>query len=140
MKLTRRKSLMIGSGALLAQGLTGASAASALFDAEIDAITGGAEVPASGVTLILPEVAEDGFTVPVEIDAPGAVAITLLAEDNPAPRVAQFRFGPLSATRQVRTRIRLARSQRVVALAEMADGSLQKAEVHVDVTVGGCGA
>lgn len=140
MKLTRRKTLMISSGALLANGFASPSGAGALFDTAVEAITGGAEVRSSGVTLILPDVAEDGFAVPVEITAPGAVAIFLLAEDNPAPRVAKFQFGPLSAVRYVKTRIRLARSQVVIALAEMEDGTFHKAEVYVDVTVGGCGA
>ncbi|WP_300035553.1 thiosulfate oxidation carrier protein SoxY [uncultured Roseobacter sp.] len=141
MKLTRRHTLVIGTGALVATGLVGAPAQASLFEEAYAALTGNAPVIEGGVTLTLPAVAEDGYTVPLGVSAPGeAVAITVLAEHNPAPRVARFRFGPLSGARDVSTRIRLARTQTVVALAEMPDGSFRIARTHVDVTLGGCGA
>ena len=60
------------------------------------------------MTISAPEIAENGNTVPIEVDAPGAVEITLFADGNPVPNVATFKFGPLSASRSASTRIRLA--------------------------------
>ena len=57
----------------------------------------------------------------------------------PVPNVATFTFGPLSASRSASTRIRLARTQNIVAIAQMEDGSFQKASANVKVTIGGCG-
>ena len=69
----------------------------------------------------------------------GAVAILLLASGNPEPAVAPFTFGPAAATRRAATRIRLAQTQDVIALAKMGDGSIVKAQATVKVTIGGCG-
>ncbi len=108
-------------------------------DEAIAAFTGGAEVGEGGVELTAPEIAENGNTVPVEVSAPGASAILLLAVGNPTPGVAQFNFGPLAASQAAATRIRLAGTQDVVAIAKMADGSFAKASSTVKVTIGGCG-
>jgi Predicted secreted protein len=58
----------------------------------ISGITGGAEASDAGINLTAPEIAENGNTVPISIDAPGAVAITVLAAGNPTPGVAKFKF------------------------------------------------
>jgi sulfur-oxidizing protein SoxY len=63
----------------------------------------------------------------------------LLAAGNPVPAVATFNFGPLSAARSGSTRIRLAKSQDVIAVAKMEDGTFQTAQATVKVTIGGCG-
>jgi len=65
--------------------------------------------------------------------------VALFADGNPVPNVATFKFGPLAATRTASTRIRLAGTQNVVALAQMEDGSFQKASANIKVTIGGCG-
>ncbi|AAV94298.1 thiosulfate oxidation carrier protein SoxY [Ruegeria pomeroyi] len=101
--------------------------------------TGGAEMGEGGLTLTAPEIAENGNTVPIEVSAPGAAAIMVLAMGNPTPGVAQFNFGPLAAAQAASTRIRLAGTQDVVAIAKMADGSFVKASSTVKVTIGGCG-
>ena len=139
MELTRRKVLAIGSGALAFASLTGLPAFASLTDEAIAALTGGADVGEGGVTLTAPEIAENGNTVPIGVDAPGAVEITLFADGNPVPNVATFKFGPLSATRSASTRIRLAKTQNVVAVAKMEDGSYKMAKAEVKVTIGGCG-
>lgn len=92
-----------------------------------------------GVDLVAPEIAENGNAVPIEVSAEGASSITLLADGNPEPITAKFNFGPLSPTRGASTRVRLAKTQNVVALAEMDDGSWQVARASVKVTIGGCG-
>jgi sulfur-oxidizing protein SoxY len=63
----------------------------------------------------------------------------LLAAGNPVPAVATFNFGPLSGARSGSTRIRLAKSQDVIAIAKMNDGSYEMASAMVKVTIGGCG-
>ncbi len=106
---------------------------------EIQAFTGGAEMAETGLTLTAPEIAENGNTVPIEVDAPGASEIMVLALGNPLPPVATFKFGPLAASRSASTRIRLAETQEIVAVAKMEDGTFAKASRLVKVTIGGCG-
>ena len=89
--------------------------------------------------LTAPEIAENGNTVPIAVSAPGAVSVMLLAAGNPEPGVATFNFGPLAAAQSASTRIRLAGTQDVVAIAKMADGSFARASATVKVTIGGCG-
>jgi sulfur-oxidizing protein SoxY len=106
---------------------------------QITAFTGGAEVGEGGITLTAPEIAENGNTVPIEVVAPGAAEIMVLALGNPTPGVATFKFGPMAAAQSASTRIRLAETQDVVAYAKLADGSFVKASSTVKVTIGGCG-
>jgi sulfur-oxidizing protein SoxY len=123
--------------------MAAATLANPLFAATVDeltsAFTGGAAPAADGITLTAPEIAENGNTVPIEVDAPGAVAIMLLAAGNPTPAVATFAFGPAAGSQRAATRIRLATTQDVIALAKMADGSIKQAAATVKVTIGGCG-
>ncbi|MGC9418454.1 MAG: thiosulfate oxidation carrier protein SoxY, partial [Rhodovulum sp.] len=86
-----------------------------------------------------PEIAENGNTVPIEVDAPGAAEIMVLASGNPTPGVATFKFGPLAGAQRASTRIRLAGTQDVIAIAKMGDGSFVQASNTVKVTIGGCG-
>ncbi|WP_417243210.1 thiosulfate oxidation carrier protein SoxY [Celeribacter sp.] len=137
MKLTRRDALALGLGATAASLLPFRAFAAA--DEAIAAFTGGSEVGEGGLTLTAPEIAENGNTVPVSVDAPGAVSILILATGNPTPGVATFNFGPLAGSQAASTRIRLAGTQDVVAIAKMADGSFVKAASTVKVTIGGCG-
>ena len=139
MEFTRRHVLAIGSGTLASASLIGAPSLADPVEDAIRAITGGSEPGRDRITITAPEIAENGHNVPVDLSAPGAVAITLLADGNPEPGVAHFRFGPLSGAQSASTRVRLAQTQNVIAIAEMADGSYQMAQTHVKVTIGGCG-
>ena len=139
MDLTRRNLLAIGSGAVLATGFGALPAFASLAEEEMAKFTGGAEMGEGAITLTAPEIAENGNTVPIEVAAPGAVAVALFADGNPTPKVATFKFGPLNATRSASTRIRLAGTQNVVAIAQMEDGTFQKASANIKVTIGGCG-
>lgn len=139
MKLTRRNMLITSSASAVAVAIGAFPAFASITDEEIAKITGGAALSEGAVTLDAPEIAENGNTVPIGVDAPGAVAVTLFADGNPLPNVATFRFGPLSASRSASTRIRLAKTQNVIAIAEMEDGTFQKASANVKVTIGGCG-
>ena len=139
MELTRRNMMVLGSGAFLATGLGGLPAFATATDDAIAEFTGGAEVGEGGVTLNAPEIAENGNTVPIDVAAPGAVAIALFADGNPLPGVVTFKFGPLNPTRAASTRIRLAGTQNVIAVAQMEDGSFTTTQAAVKVTIGGCG-
>ncbi|APG46664.1 thiosulfate oxidation carrier protein SoxY [Phaeobacter porticola] len=137
MEFSRRDTLGLGLGAAVLTMLPLRVAAAA--EDRIAEFTGGAEMADTGLTLTAPEIAENGNTVPIEVDAPGAIAIMVLATGNPTPGVATFGFGPLAASQSASTRIRLAGTQDVVAIAKMADGSFAKASATVKVTIGGCG-
>ena len=137
MEFTRRETLAIGAGAALITVLP--FRANAAVDDLINEFTGGAAVADGGVDLTAPEIAENGNTVPIAVSADGATAIMVLAAGNPTPPVATFKFGPLAASQSASTRIRLAGTQDVVAVAQMADGSFARASKTVKVTIGGCG-
>ena len=137
MEFTRRQTLVMVLGATTAAMLPLRSMAAT--DDAIAAFTRGADVGEGGIVLTAPEIAENGNTVPIEVSAPGAVSIIILAAGNPNPGVATFNFGPLAASQSASTRIRLAGTQDVVAVAKMADGSFVKATQSVKVTIGGCG-
>ncbi|MGG7644576.1 thiosulfate oxidation carrier protein SoxY [Rhodovulum sp. YNF3179] len=137
MEFTRRGALAVGAGAVAASVLP--SFAFASVDDAVAAFTGGAELGEGGLTLTTPEIAENGNTVPVSVDAPGAEAVMLLAAGNPSPDVCTFNFGPMAGAQSASTRIRLAGTQDVVAIAKMSDGSFVRASNEVKVTIGGCG-
>ena len=93
-----------------------------------------------------PPLAENGNTVPVSVavDAPQleekyVKAIHLFAAGNPRPEVASFHFSLRNGKAAASTRIRLAKTQQVIALAEMSDGQLMRTQNEVKVTIGGCG-
>lgn len=121
-----------------------AEEAAALRAALLDFSAGA--VPREGrVQLELPEIVENGNAVPVTVtvDSPMSaadrvVAIGLFCTRNPAPEVAKFRLGADCPRAQVATRMRLATSQTVVAVARMADGSAWSANVDVLVTLAAC--
>ena len=137
MEFTRRETLALGAGAALMTVLP--LRANAAADDAIADFTGGADMADTGVELTAPEIAENGNTVPIEVSAPGAVAIAVYASGNPTPGVATFNFGPLAASQAASTRMRLAGTQDVIAVAKMADGSFARAAKTVKVTIGGCG-
>ncbi|MHC9234587.1 thiosulfate oxidation carrier protein SoxY [Pseudooceanicola sp. 502str34] len=137
MQMTRRDTLALGLGAAALTILP--FRVNAAAEDKIAEFTGGAETSGTGLTLTAPEIAENGNTVPISVSAPGATAIMVLATGNPTPGVATFTFGPLAGSQDASTRIRLAGTQDVVAIAKMADGSFAKASSTVKVTIGGCG-
>lgn len=139
MKLTRRSLLALGSGTSVFAMVAGLPAFASLTDDAVAAFTGGEATTEGGITLTAPEIAENGNTVPISVDAPGAAEITIFADGNPVPNVVTFKFGPMSASRSAATRIRLAKTQNVVAVAKMEDGSFQMTKANVKVTIGGCG-
>lgn len=139
MKLSRRHALAMGGATVFVSlvPIKGYTATEEMM-AATKAFAGGATVAEGGIDLTTPEIAENGNTVPVSFSAPGAKRVTLLADGNPLPGVATFSFSELAEATGT-TRIRLAKSQNVVAIAEMADGSFTQVAKAVKVTIGGCG-
>jgi sulfur-oxidizing protein SoxY len=145
--LNRREALAAAVGGLVAAGGLAAPAA-AKNDAEdlIKAFTGG-KAPAEGkVRLELPEIAENGNTVPIAISVESPMTaqshvtdVLVVADGNPRAGVATFHFSPASGVAEASTRIRLASTQNITAVAKMNDGSFFASTKQVKVTIGGCG-
>jgi len=138
MQFTRRDTLVMGAGAAVATFMPLQVFADATEDASAEFAMGEA-ITDGGVELTAPEIAENGNTVPISVNAPGAVAVLILATGNPAPKVIGFNFGPRAGGQTASTRCRLAGTQDIVALAKMADGSVKRTSATVKVTIGGCG-
>lgn len=147
--LTRRQTLFAGAAALSAATF-GYSAGPAFAANDIDELTkkftGGKTPTAGKVKLDLPEIAENGNTVPmtVSVESPmteqsHVTEVLVLADGNPRAGVVTFRFSPASGIAEANTRIRLASTQNIVAIAKMNDGSFYTASKQVKVTIGGCG-
>lgn len=101
--------------------------------------------PEPAITLELPRLAETGNSVPLSVQVASPMTetnhvkrIDVVAPRNPEPGVASFHFSPASGTAEVRSRIRLARSQRVTVTAEFNDGRRVEASASVVVTLGAC--
>lgn len=139
MTLSRREFVVGASCGLAVSAVSAVPAQASLVNETISKFTGGAEVVPGDIILDTPEIAENGNTVPIDVSAPGAASIMLLAAGNPVPAVATFNFGPLSGSRSGNTRIRLIKTQEVMAIAKMDDGSFRSAQATVKVTIGGCG-
>jgi sulfur-oxidizing protein SoxY len=122
-----------------------ARATPASLQAAIDAYTGGVAPRDGRVTLTIAELVENGNAVPVSVSVNSAMSggdavrsIALFTEQNPQPEVAVFHLSPRAGRARVDTRLRLATSQRVLALALLADGSCWRAETQVIVTLAAC--
>ncbi len=150
-----RRTLLLGaeSAALvlaLVGGLPPARAADAIeesaeFKAALEALLGKASPLSGGLSLELPDSIDNGEHVPVAlaVDSPMTAgsyvkAIHLLSTANPRASVATFRFTPLSGKARVTSRMRLAKSQDVIAIAAMSDGTFLIGTRAVAVKIGGC--
>jgi sulfur-oxidizing protein SoxY len=145
--ISRRQALsMLGAvGAATVMGLP-AYADGAAVAAKIKGLTGGKSVGEGSIELDLPEIAENGNAVKVafSVDSPMTAdnyvkAVHVMADGNPTPEVASFNFTPAMGACSASTRMRLAKTQNIVVLAEMNDGSFKQAQATVKVTIGGCG-
>ena len=150
MKLTRRDALALTAGAAafvaVGPGLPVAFAAEGTFDEEVAKFLAGAEAQEGAISLDAPEIAENGNTVPISVSIDSPMTddnyvkdVIILADGNPRPGVATFHFSPLSGDASATTRMRLAKTQNVAALARMSDGTVYMAMKEVKVTIGGCG-
>jgi sulfur-oxidizing protein SoxY len=98
-----------------------------------------------GMTLTLPKIAENGNSVPltVSVDSPmtpddHVLRIHVFVPGNPEPVASTYHLGVRAGKAQISTQIRLARTQTVLGLAEMHDGSVRSDAVSIVVTLGAC--
>jgi sulfur-oxidizing protein SoxY len=122
-----------------------AEATPAMLASAIQNVTGGAAVRTGKVKLDIPPLVENGNTVPmtVSVNHPMApedhvTSIHVFNEKNPQAHIANFHLGPRNGRAQVSTRIRLADSQKIVAIARLSDGSFWSASVEIVVTLAAC--
>jgi sulfur-oxidizing protein SoxY len=147
-----RRVFLAGAGAatLVAALLRPAAAADAerstQFNAALSALLAGASPQTGGIEMDIPSDIENGDYVPVALGVNSPMtadnhvkAIHLLSTLNPHAEVATFRFTLHSGKAKVTSRMRLAKSQEVVAIAELSDGTFLIATKTVSVKIGGCG-
>jgi sulfur-oxidizing protein SoxY len=147
--LTRRAALMLGAGSATLAFLGKADDARATpseADAEIAKFTGGKTAEKGKISIDLPEIAENGNTVPlsVVVDSPMqpnnyVSDILIVADGNPRPGVATFHLTPMSGRAEVATRIRLAATENIIVVAKTSEGKFLTEQKQVKVTIGGCG-
>jgi sulfur-oxidizing protein SoxY len=116
------------------------------WEQAVRSILGDAKPTDAKLSFDMPEIAENGNTVPftVKIDSPMTdkdyvKAIHIISSGNPQPGVASFHFTPQSGRAMVSSRMRLARTQDVIAIAELSDNKFLMSKRTVKVTIGGCG-
>lgn len=149
LRLNRRQALSLGAG-VIGAAVAGTSIvpAYAKNDSEelIKKFTGGKPATVGKVKLDLPEIAENGNTVPltVSVESPMTAQsyvtdVLVLADGNPRAGLVTFHFSPASGVADVSTRIRLGGTQNIIAIAKMSDGTFYMDSKQVKVTIGGCG-
>jgi sulfur-oxidizing protein SoxY len=138
-------SLASGVAALSVLPVSEARATPAALDKAIKQIVGSASLRKGKVTLNLPPIVENGNTVSLDVAVESPMtpdnhvkAIHVLNEKNPQPYVISANLGPRAGQAKLATRMRLADSQRVVAIAAMSDGTFWSDEVDVVVTIAAC--
>ena len=117
------------------------------FDEALKAITGGKEAKKSDkIKLKLPEIAENGAVVPVKVEVNHPMeesnyvkAIHILNTANGNARCADVMLTPANGKGYFSTRVKLSKTQEVVAVVALSDGTFIKASQSVKVTIGGCG-
>src|SRR5207248_8751042 len=141
-----RRCVLLAAGAVgVARLSTPGGATEGQMEAAIRKLVGEAPLEQGKVKLELPSIVENGNTVPltVSVDSPmteseHVESIHLFNQKNPQPFIAAFHLGPRAGKASVATRIRLADSQKVIAIARLADGSFWSDSVDVIVTLAAC--
>jgi sulfur-oxidizing protein SoxY len=138
---------LIVSGAAIASLLVlrPASATDETMRGAIRDFIGEARVRPGRIKLDLPPLVENGNAVPLSVSVESPMTaddhvkmIAIFNQKNPQPNVATFHLGPRSGRASVSTRIRLADSQTVTAIAQMSDGSFWSDSADVVVTLAAC--
>jgi sulfur-oxidizing protein SoxY len=111
----------------------------------LDPITQGAKLLEQDVRITAPILADNGFLVPmtVQVQSPMTTAdhvthLYLLSQRNPVTRMAVFHLGPWNGRAEISTRVRLAGTQAVVALARLSNGEFRYAQMDIIVTESAC--
>jgi sulfur-oxidizing protein SoxY len=136
---------MASGVAMLAVTLRPAEATPVSMAAAIRSVVGTAVVRTGKVKLEVPPLVENGNTVPMTVSVQNPMtaedhvkSIHVFNEKNPQPNVGNFHLGPQAGRAQVSTRIRLADSQKIVAIARLSDGSFWSVTADVVVTLAAC--
>jgi sulfur-oxidizing protein SoxY len=148
---TRRQFIALGAGLVAAGKAVAqlppniAALRQAALEEAIRKVTGGAEVHPGKVRLDIPPLIDNGNTVPltVTVDSPMTAteyvrAIHVFTEKNPQPIVIGAHLGPRAGQARLSTRARIADTGRVIAVAELSDGSFWSHTVSVVVTLSAC--
>src|SRR6185437_5814541 len=151
LQATRRRFLidtaaLAGAAGLgLSLAIRPASATPASMRAAIRRVVGEAPVTKGRLKIDLPPLIENGNAVSltVAVESPMTVedhvkAIHVFTEKNPQPNVISVQLGPRAGRVTFSSRIRLADSQKVIAIAQMSDGSFWSDEIEVIVTLAAC--
>jgi sulfur-oxidizing protein SoxY len=143
--LIRTAGLAAGAGLLSALPLAAIRATPLAMQEAIRRIVGEAALRHGKVMLDVPPLVENGNAVPltVSVDSPmteadHVMAIHIVNEKNPQPHVISVTLGPRAGRATLATRIKLANSQQIVAVAEMSDGSFWSESADVIVTIAAC--
>jgi len=148
-QLSRRATLVLGAtgATLTVLGWGGRAQAGPKEAADLIAkFTGGKAAKQGKISIELPEIAENGNTVPLQVtvDSPMTADnyvsdVAVISEGNPNPGVVTFHFSPMSGKAEAATRIRLAATQNIVVVAKTSKGEYFTGQKLVKVTIGGCG-
>jgi len=132
-------------GAIPVVTLRPVEATPAMLATAIRNVVGEAPVRTGKVKLDVPPLVENGNTVPMTVSVSNPMtsddyvkSIHVFNEKNPQPNVGNFYLGPHAGRAQISTRIRLADSQKIVAIARLSDDSFWSASVDVVVTLAAC--
>jgi sulfur-oxidizing protein SoxY len=122
-----------------------AQATPATLAAAIRSVTGTAVVRTGKVKLDVPPLVENGNTVPMTVSVTSPMtpddyvkSIHVFNEKNPQPNIGNFYLGPRAGRAQISTRIRLADSQKITAIARLSDDTFWSASIDVVVTLAAC--
>jgi sulfur-oxidizing protein SoxY len=147
---TRRDFLGLAGGAAVAGAvpivtLRPIEATPAMLTSAIRNVVGEAQVKAGKVKIDIPPLVENGNTVPMTVSVTSPMtetdyvkSIHVFNEKNPQPNIGNFYIGQWAGRAQIATRIRLADSQKVVAIARMSDDSFWSVSTEVIVTLAAC--
>jgi len=147
---TRRQFLGLAGGAAMSGAipivtLRPAAATPETLASAISNVVGAAMVRTGKVKMDVPPLVENGNTVPLTVSVSNPMtssdyvkSIHVFNEKNPQPNVGNFYLGPRAGRAQVSTRIRLADSQKIVAIARLSDDSFWSVTADVVVTLAAC--
>lgn len=144
--LLPRRLVLIGASGILLAGMTAARATEAEVAALIKQLVGEGTLTPGRIKLDIPALIENGNAVAMTASVDGApesgpgrvASISVFAPRNPLPHVITANFGPCSGRPRLSTRIRLATSQSVIAVAKLEDGSCWSDSVDLLVTLAAC--
>ncbi len=147
--LSRRQTLALGAGSAaftMTVELQPLAATPKQAQAEIAKFTGGKAAAKGKISIDLPEIAENGNTVPLAIAVASPMTaedhvteLLVVADDNPFPKLVTFHFTPMSGRAEASTRVRLAATENVIVVAKTSTGNFFTEQKQVKVTIGGCG-